>query len=121
MAMYIAIISVGLGFMIMERVIPDQALPRSSGWWLRAVFFNLMQLGVVLLGGVAWDVYLQRTSLFNIADLGWTSLAQGVFGYLVSTFIYYWWHRARHSSDMLWLTLHPVSYTHLTLPTICSV
>ena len=77
-----------------------------------------MQLGVVLLGGVAWDVYLQRVSLFSMTDLGWTSLAQGLFGYVVSTFIYYWWHRVRHSSDMLWLTLHQVHHSPARLETI---
>ncbi len=118
MSMYITIIAFGLGFMLLERLKPDQVLPQSQGWWLRAVFFNLMQLGVVLLGGVAWDVYLQRTSLFNLADLGWTSLVQGVFGYVVSTFIYYWWHRVRHASDPLWLTLHQTHHSPARLETI---
>ncbi len=118
MPMYVMIIAVGFGFMLLERVCPDQALPKSRGWWPRAIFFNLLQLGVVLLGGVAWDVYLQRASLFHMSELAWSPLAQGFFGYLVSTFIYYWWHRVRHMSDRLWLTLHQVHHSPTRLETI---
>jgi sterol desaturase/sphingolipid hydroxylase (fatty acid hydroxylase superfamily) len=116
--MYATIILVGLGFMALERTRPDQLLPHSNHWWGRAVFFNLLQLGVVLLGGVAWDVYLQRASLFSVGSLGWSGLSQGAFGYLISTFIYYWWHRVRHHSDVLWLTLHQIHHSPARLETI---
>ncbi|HVN64177.1 MAG TPA: sterol desaturase family protein [Candidatus Binataceae bacterium] len=32
-------------------------------------------------------------------------------GYLIITIIYYWWHRIRHSSDLLWRWLHQVHHS----------
>ena len=87
--MYLGIIGVGLCFMLLERVCPDQSLAHSPYWWLRAIAFNLAQLGVVLLGGVAWDLYLQRVSVFEVSTLIEAPINQGLFGYFVTTFVYY--------------------------------
>ena len=38
-------IGIGLGFVVAERVWPDQALPHSPNWWARAVGFNLAGYG----------------------------------------------------------------------------
>ena len=32
-------------------------------------------------------------------------------GYLAITFVYYWWHRARHQSDVLWRVLHQLHHS----------
>ena len=32
-------------------------------------------------------------------------------GYLVITFVYYWWHRARHEIPILWRTFHQVHHS----------
>ena len=116
--MYLGIIGVGLCFMLLERVCPDQSLAHSPYWWLRAIAFNLAQLGVVLLGGVAWDLYLQRVSVFEVSTLIEAPINQGLFGYFVTTFVYYWWHRIRHQSDLLWLALHQVHHSPIRLETI---
>jgi len=39
---------------------------------------------------------------------------------LVSTFVYYWWHRFRHQSDFLWLGLHQVHHSPIRIETITS-
>ena len=116
--MYIGIICVGIAFVILERVFPDQELPHSHGWWTRAIGFNLAQLSVVLIGGVVWDIYLQRVSVFNTSAVVDNVYLQGVIGYLVSTFVYYWWHRVRHHSHQLWLGLHQVHHSPIRLETM---
>ena len=47
-------------FMALERVFPGRELPSSPGWYLRAVFLNAVQLGVVVLGGYTWSEWLQE-------------------------------------------------------------
>ena len=111
---------VGIGFMCLERLVPDQKLPHSPYWWMRAICFNLCQLGVVILGGMFWDSYLQRVHLFDVPSLVSNEVLQGIYGYAVSTFVYYWWHRFRHQSDTLWLGLHQVHHSPIRIETITS-
>ncbi len=114
------VIVVGIGFIILERVVPDQQLPHANGWWFRAIGINVCQLLVVVLGGMWWDVALQRFSIFEVGQLLQDVVLQGLCGYLVTTFIYYWWHRARHHSNLLWLTLHQVHHSPVRIETITS-
>ncbi len=41
-------------------------------------------------------------------------------GYLVITFIYYWWHRFRHSVPMLWRYLHQLHHSPARIEVITS-
>ena len=118
--MYLALIIVSICFMCLERLIPDQTLPHSPNWWIRAIGFNLCQLGIVLLGGILWDSYLQRVHLLSIPSLISNEVFQGLFGYVISTFVYYWWHRIRHQSDLLWLGLHQLHHSPIRIETITS-
>lgn len=116
--MYLLIIGLGLAFLAWERIWPDQELPHSPLWWLRAMVANAAQLGVVLLAGETWDHYLHRASLFDIAAWQVAPWAEGALGYLVATFVYYVWHRARHVSNFLWLGLHQFHHSPVRIETI---
>ena len=116
--MFGLIVGIGVGMMVLERLIPDQDLPHSTGWWLRAVAFNAGQLAVVIIGGLAWDVYLQQWSIFVLSEWIAHPIAQGFIGYLLSTFIYYWWHRFRHMSSFLWQTLHQIHHSPVRIEII---
>jgi len=41
------IIAIGLAFILLERIIPDQKLPHVPGWWTRVIIINIIQLGVI--------------------------------------------------------------------------
>jgi sterol desaturase/sphingolipid hydroxylase (fatty acid hydroxylase superfamily) len=114
------IIGAGLAFMTLERLFPDQELPESPQWWLRAIGFNMAQLGTVLVGGMTWDLVLNRVSVFSLGSEFAEPAIQGLMGYVLSTFIYYWWHRLRHESDWLWRTLHQVHHSPIRLEAITS-
>ncbi len=64
--MLVPIILVGISLMVLERIIPDQKLPRITGWWGRVILVNLMQLGVVVLGKLSWDRWLYEGQLFHL-------------------------------------------------------
>jgi sterol desaturase/sphingolipid hydroxylase (fatty acid hydroxylase superfamily) len=57
-------------------------------------------------------------SLWNTQALGITGSA--VIGYLVITFIYYWWHRARHQNHFLWRWIHQVHHSPQRIEVITS-
>ena len=117
--MVIYMIAIGVFLIILERIIPDQKLPHVPGWWTRVVILNVFQLGILFLGAVSWDRWLQRTSLLNLGDVVHPAVG-GLIAYFVITFVFYWWHRWRHEVDFLWNTMHQVHHSPQRIETITS-
>jgi len=44
----------------------------------------------------------------------------GLIAYFIATFIFYWWHRARHESDVLWRLFHQIHHSPQRLEVITS-
>jgi sterol desaturase/sphingolipid hydroxylase (fatty acid hydroxylase superfamily) len=99
-----------LFFLLMERALPGRQLPEAPGWYARAAFLNLCQLLIIMLSGIAWNRWLQHWSVFHISHHV-SPFAQGSLGWFVGTFVFYWWHRVRHESDVLWRVLHQVHHS----------
>lgn len=92
-----------------EFVRPAVARAPRAWWWTRAIAFNVVQAGAVFAGAVTWDRWFDGRSLLDAASLG--TLGSAALGYLVVTFVYYWWHRARHHSPFLWRWLHQLHHS----------
>lgn len=116
--MIITTISLGLGFIALERFFPARILPKVSGWWPRVVLLNLLQLGAVLAGGLLWQRYLGGISLFPGLFDTWSPIASGALGYFISSFFYYWWHRWRHEADVLWRFCHQLHHSPTRIETV---
>lgn len=99
-----------LAFFVLERVVPGRDLPEAPGWYVRALFLNGCQLGIVLLAGVAWNRWFQGHSLFHLSQVS-SPLLQGFIGWFIGTFVFYWWHRARHDVSVLWRVFHQVHHS----------
>lgn len=88
---------------------PGYALPRVDGWRWRAVALSLAQIGAAAVGAVLLGPWMRAFAVVDATPLGLVGGA--VWGYLGVTFLYYWWHRARHHSDVLWRLLHQVHHS----------
>ena len=84
----------------LERLLPGWRLTRVRGWWWRVLAINGVQLAVVVLAGHNWERWARQASLLHLGD-DIRPAAGGVLAYVVATFVFYWWHRARHESDAL--------------------
>jgi sterol desaturase/sphingolipid hydroxylase (fatty acid hydroxylase superfamily) len=104
------IIAATVLFFLAERLLPGRELPETPGWYARAAFLNLSQLGIVLLAGIAWNRWLQDWSLFHIST-AMPAFVQGLLSWFMGTFVFYWWHRARHHSNLLWRVCHQVHHS----------
>jgi sterol desaturase/sphingolipid hydroxylase (fatty acid hydroxylase superfamily) len=101
------IAALAAGFLTWERLAPARALPAVPGWTLRLVLANLVQLAVVLaVGPLCARVATPLLPLDGLPD----GLAGGAV-YLLSTLLWYGWHRARHQSRALWLGLHQLHHS----------
>ncbi|MDQ3047925.1 MAG: sterol desaturase family protein [Bacteroidota bacterium] len=113
------VIAIGLFFIILERIIPDQKLPEAKGWWLRVCLINCFQIGIVLLGTYSWDQWFINQHIINLAE-HFSPFASALISYFIITFIFYWWHRWRHEVNWLWLLCHQLHHSASRIETITS-
>jgi sterol desaturase/sphingolipid hydroxylase (fatty acid hydroxylase superfamily) len=112
------IVLLGLCLIFLERVFPDRVLTHVKGWWTRVIVINIMQFGIVLLGMFSWDVWFKSHQWYVLEGL--PPFVLGFFGYVVITFVFYWWHRVRHDSYFLWVSFHQLHHSASRLETITS-
>jgi sterol desaturase/sphingolipid hydroxylase (fatty acid hydroxylase superfamily) len=104
------IFAVFAGCFVLERLRPGWQLPRVRTWPVRVLAINAVQLGVVLLAGLTWERWASQASLLHLSrHMGPTT--GGLLAYFIATFVFYWWHRARHESDLLWRLFHQIHHS----------
>lgn len=118
MVVTIVVLSLAALMMVIERLKPGRVFPTVRGWWMRAIAVNVVQVGIVFLAGITWDGWLVRNRPWSADALG--PAGGAVVGYVVITFIYYWWHRARHASDFLWRWFHQFHHSPQRIEIITS-
>ena len=118
MTVTLVVLALAILMIVVERLKPGRDFPAVSGWWGRALAVNLVQVGFVFLAGATWDGWLVRNRPWSADRLGLVGGA--VAGYVVITFIYYWWHRARHASDFLWRWFHQFHHSPQRIEIITS-
>ena len=112
------IIGVGLSLILLERIFPDRVLPKVHGWWFRVIIINFLQFAIVVLGMFTWDTWFKSHQPYIID--GYPDFFLGFIGYLFITFVFYWWHRVRHDSYLLWILFHQLHHSPSRLETITS-
>lgn len=109
--MLIAIlIAIAAFFIVVERLFPGAELPVVRGWWRRIVIINAVQAGIVVLAGVAWDRWFQEFSVLHLSREFSAPVAAGI-AYVISTLVYYAWHRLRHESALFWRLCHQLHHS----------
>jgi sterol desaturase/sphingolipid hydroxylase (fatty acid hydroxylase superfamily) len=108
--MWIVLLGVGLAFYGLEFVRPVMTRPRIRSWVWRVWSINLLQIPIVLATAFVWHAMADGRSLLHLSHAFSPWLA-GAIGYAVYTFVFYWWHRARHASDLIWRTVHQIHHS----------
>src|SRR5207253_359635 len=111
-------LGIAVAMIAVELLAPGRRWPQAPGWIARALLLNVVQAGTVFLTGATWDRWFPQLRLWDLSALG---IATGaVVGYLVITFVYYWWHRARHEIPFLWRWFHQVHHSPQRIEVITS-
>jgi len=105
----ICLIIATIFFLLWERLHPGRQLPKVKGWYVRAFAINLAQLVITLATARIWIKLFGQHSLFHLSNLQ-NPLLEGIIGWLVGTFFFYWWHRIRHTK-LLWYIFHQVHHS----------
>jgi len=113
------ILAVFVACFLLERLRPGWRLPASRGWWWRVLAINGVQIGVVTIAGFTWERWARSASLWHLGGTlpAWTG---GALAYFIATFVFYWWHRARHEVHWLWLGFHQIHHSPARLEVITS-
>lgn len=117
--MMFAIIIIGILLMILERIFPDQKLVDVKGWWTRVIILNFIQIGLIFLGKISWDKWFLGYSILPLPK-EMPEAISGFISYLIITFVFYWWHRWRHTVNFLWLSMHQIHHSPQRIETITS-
>jgi sterol desaturase/sphingolipid hydroxylase (fatty acid hydroxylase superfamily) len=112
------VLTAAIVMMVVEAARPGRRWPRVRGWWARAALLNACQAGAVLLAGVTWDGWMRQHRPWSADALGTPGGALA--GYLVITFVYYWWHRWRHEVPLLWRWFHQVHHSPQRIEVVTS-
>jgi len=104
---------------LLERARPGWRLPAVRGWWWRVLAINGAQLAIVVVAGFTWERWAARASLLHLSEHVGPALG-GLIAYFIATFVFYWWHRARHESDVLWRFFHQIHHSPQRLEVITS-
>lgn len=109
--MEIAIVAVCAAVMLLvEKLFPASELPKVNNWWARVALVNLTQAGLVVVAGLTWDRWFHGASLLRVGER-LPFLGEVLVGYVVVTFIYYFWHRIRHESKLFWRFCHQLHHS----------
>ena len=109
MATVLLVLGVGLVMLVWERRRPGRLLPSVAGWWPRAIALNGCQALVAWLATATWNAWLPGAAFWHLGGHG--TLADALLGYVAITFVYYWWHRARHEVPFLWRWFHQLHHS----------
>jgi len=104
---------------VLERIVPGWDLPKIRSWPWRVLLINGVQLSVVLLAGITWERWFAEFSLLSLSSHIPSALG-GAIAYFIATFVFYWWHRWRHESDILWRYFHQIHHSPRRLEVITS-
>ncbi|WP_250655972.1 sterol desaturase family protein [Alkalimarinus coralli] len=118
MDVLLTVVLVGVMMLLVERLMPGTRLPKVKNWWPRVVIFNAIQASSVFVAAATWDAWLPEYRLFDNQTLNpWLG---ALYGYLTITFVYYWWHRARHEFPLLWRWFHQLHHSPQRLEVVTS-
>jgi sterol desaturase/sphingolipid hydroxylase (fatty acid hydroxylase superfamily) len=113
-----SILLVAAVMIAVEAARPGRSWPRVAGWWGRAALLNGLQAGVAYCSAFLWDRWMAEHRPWTADALG--PVAGPIAGYLTITFIYYWWHRWRHTVPFLWRWFHQVHHSPQRIEIITS-
>jgi sterol desaturase/sphingolipid hydroxylase (fatty acid hydroxylase superfamily) len=111
-------------FSLLEYLLPNRRYENNRTWFKQ--MFWLQMGGIALTYAVGWivtDAY-QTLTLFPSLSAHFqdtSPVVNGLAGYLVVTFINYWWHRFRHQSDLLWRLFHQIHHSTHRLQTAAAL
>ncbi len=114
--MIVALLGAFFACLVIERFRPGWKQPDRSEWQYRVLFLAIFELCAVLAIGAAVKNWWELPSVFEW-NLYHPSFG-GSIAYVAVSFVFYWWHRARHECGFLWRIFHQLHHSPGRLETL---
>ena len=105
----IIVITVFLCVFTLEVVAPASKNQCDRRWMFLASGISLFQSLSTIGFGMIFIETFKQISLLELNELN--VFLQGLYGFLLTSFIAYWWHRAMHKYDLLWRVFHQLHHS----------
>jgi sterol desaturase/sphingolipid hydroxylase (fatty acid hydroxylase superfamily) len=112
------VLGIGMAMLAWERTKPAREWGEVQGWLPRAMATTAFQAVVAYAAAAGWDRWMASLAAWHWPSHG--LIVDALAGYVVLTFVYYWWHRARHASPLLWQWLHQLHHSASRLELVTS-
>ena len=99
---------------LLESAWPNHRSGIEWRWFARTLGLTVISLLLVIAAGSAYNPWLQSVVLFPSLSrhlAHWPAALSGFLGYICVSFLVYWWHRARHSSNLFWRMFHQIHHS----------
>lgn len=79
-------------------------------WLLYSTGLGLLTLTAALALGYLLEDRIRAHALLDVGAR-WNPLLTGLLSFFLTSFVFYWWHRATHVSDLLWRVFHQLHHS----------
>ena len=93
-----------------EVIAPASGATCDKRWQIIASALNASNFIVVIAAGFLFQNYINEGSLLNLQSK-LDPITGGAITFLASSFVWYWWHRLIHKSDLLWKLMHQLHHS----------
>lgn len=109
MTFSLVVVAVAVKMFLFEQFKSARKWPKVANWWTRAFLLNAIGYSTVYIYGTSLSGWMTTHRLWSAEDLG--VVAGAVVGYLVLSFVNYWWHRLRHENRFFWRWFHQIHHS----------
>jgi sterol desaturase/sphingolipid hydroxylase (fatty acid hydroxylase superfamily) len=109
MTITLVALALGVVMFLCELGLQRRRWPKISSWVARAAALNLIGFLTVFVCGTGLRGWMTAHRLWSAQRLG--NVGGALVGYLVLSFVNYWWHRLRHQSSFFWRWFHQIHHS----------
>ncbi|MFC3151304.1 sterol desaturase family protein [Litoribrevibacter euphylliae] len=105
----VIVLTVFLCVFTLEVIAPASKNHCDRRWMILASAISLFQSAITIGAGLVFVETFKNISMFGFSDLN--VVIQGCLGFVLTSFVAYWWHRAMHKYDLLWRLFHQLHHS----------
>lgn len=79
-------------------------------WLLYSTGLGVLTMASALALGYLFEDRIRAHALLDVGAR-WHPLPVGLLSFFLTSFVFYWWHRATHASDLLWRVFHQLHHS----------
>ncbi|MFG0612196.1 sterol desaturase family protein [Delftia sp. WSY_14] len=99
-----------VGIFTREVIAPASRNHCDRRWLILSTLLGLGTLATTLAVGHLFSDGIRRHALLDVGRQ-WPAWAVGALSFVLTSFVFYWWHRATHRSDTLWRLFHQLHHS----------